>query len=272
MIEKLSDILVVCDLDGTLLTAKEGIPSCNVEMIRLFCAMGGRFTVATGRSVDSVSRYLDEIELSAPAILYNGGLLYDFNSKKVVRQSFLPEEAKKAFTRLCHIFPEVGAEIMPESLGICVTRASEYTYRHTQDEKLPYALRDLESAEGRWFKALFASTPAQQALLAQKAAGLSGEGYYFVSTGPVYYELMPRGVSKGTGLQNLCDYLNLPLENTVAIGDYYNDVEMLDIAGRSAAVENAPQDVKQHAAVVIPSCTDGGVAQFLYQLVSQYKP
>ena len=48
--ERLSDYLVFCDMDNTLLTAKEGIPACNRSVIRLFTAMGGRFTVASGRS------------------------------------------------------------------------------------------------------------------------------------------------------------------------------------------------------------------------------
>ena len=43
--ERLSDYLVFCDMDNTLLTAKEGIPACNRSVIRLFTAMGGRFTV-----------------------------------------------------------------------------------------------------------------------------------------------------------------------------------------------------------------------------------
>ena len=48
--ERLSDYLVFCDMDNTLLTAKEGIPACNRSVIRLFTAMGGRFTVRRSRS------------------------------------------------------------------------------------------------------------------------------------------------------------------------------------------------------------------------------
>ena len=45
----LSDTLVICDMDNTLLTAKEGIPACNRAVIQLYTSMGGLFTVATGR-------------------------------------------------------------------------------------------------------------------------------------------------------------------------------------------------------------------------------
>ena len=66
--ERLSDYLVFCDMDNTLLTAKEGIPACNRSVIRLFTAMGGRFTVASGRPPESIRAALGDIELSLPAI------------------------------------------------------------------------------------------------------------------------------------------------------------------------------------------------------------
>ena len=47
MIESLADLLVVSDMDNTLLTAKEGVPSCNRVTIQLFCELGGRFTAVS---------------------------------------------------------------------------------------------------------------------------------------------------------------------------------------------------------------------------------
>ena len=50
----LGDTLVICDMDNTLLTAKEGIPACNRAVIRLYTSLGGLFTVATGRPPESI--------------------------------------------------------------------------------------------------------------------------------------------------------------------------------------------------------------------------
>ena len=50
----LSDTLVICDMDNTLLTAKAGIPACNRAVIQLYTSMGGLFTVATGRPPESI--------------------------------------------------------------------------------------------------------------------------------------------------------------------------------------------------------------------------
>ena len=78
MIRSLKDILVVSDMDNTLLTPEDGVPFVNQVTMRLFCALGGHFTVATGRTMESAGRHLDSMTLSAPAILYGGGVMYDF--------------------------------------------------------------------------------------------------------------------------------------------------------------------------------------------------
>ena len=60
----LSDTLVICDMDNTLLTAKEGLPACNRTVINLFTSLGGLFTVATGRPPESIRAALEGIRLS----------------------------------------------------------------------------------------------------------------------------------------------------------------------------------------------------------------
>ena len=90
-----------------LLTAKEGIPACNRSVIRLFTAMGGRFTVASGRPPESIRAALGDIELSLPAISCNGSLLYDFQTNRVLRRSCLnQEQAAAAIADMLQKIPE----------------------------------------------------------------------------------------------------------------------------------------------------------------------
>ena len=63
MIRSLKDILVVSDMDNTLLTPEDGVPFVNQVTMRLFCALGGHFTVATGRTMESAGRHLDSMTL-----------------------------------------------------------------------------------------------------------------------------------------------------------------------------------------------------------------
>lgn len=72
-------------------------------------------------------------------------------------------------------------------------------------------------------------------------------------------ECTKAGVTKGTGLQFLCNYLNIPIEQSMACGDSENDLDILKAAGYSVAMENAEEEIKSVCDFVTASCDDDGV-------------
>lgn len=84
---------------------------------------------------------------------------------------------------------------------------------------------------------------------------------------PEYLEFLPPGVNKGKGLEVLATGLGLERSNVAALGDYYNDLEMLEYAGFAGAVANAAPEVQSAADRVFFSNIDGGAGQFLDSLV-----
>ncbi len=271
MIKKLSDLLVISDLDNTLLTAKEGIPEYNIEMINKFQQQGGRFTVATGRSVEAVSRYLHQVKFNTPAITYNGGVIYDYETNSILYKAILPESAKLALDMLRENFPDVGCEIMCDNFRIYLIKENEYTYWHLVDEKLSYVACDLSQVSNKWIKVLFADDNAR--LLEMKEfceKNIHFDDIEFVMTNSIYFEMMPKNITKGKALKTLCDLTKTQIANTICIGDYYNDVEILKNAGLSVCVDNAPDDIKKLCHITVPSCTDGGVGHLLAQIINSY--
>ena len=261
MIRSLKDILVVSDMDNTLLTPEDGVPFVNQVTMRLFCALGGHFTVATGRTMESAGRHLDSMTLSAPAILYGGGVIYDFEHDIRIRNTLLSKpSARRAVCDVLARFPGVGVEIMTEDGGICVVRANEYTYRHTVHEGLTYRMAPLEELDGGWNKVLFACSHEMLMQIQDFLDARKYPGVYFIATNRNYFEIMPEGAAKGAALGELCTYMGIPIENTVAIGDYFNDIELMRAAGHSVAMGNAPKEVQLAADTVTGRCLDGGVA------------
>ena len=272
MTKSLGDLLVVSDLDGTLLTSSEGLPGCNAAMIRLFSALGGRFTVATGRSPASARRALDGLPLGAPAIVFNGGMLYDYEKGVVAAEHFLPRQtALDAIRALTAQAPEVGVEVLADNGRMYLPACGAVVQRHAVREGLPYVAAQLEDIPGRWYKVLFGAPPAVLSSLEQFAAGLEWEGAYFTATSPTYLELMPQGVDKGSALRELCALIGVAAENVIAVGDYYNDIGMLRAAGHPVAVGNAAPQVKLLCEGEVLPCRDGGVAQLLYELIRRYE-
>ena len=272
MKQTLRDYLVFCDMDNTLLTAKEGIPSCNRTVIKLFTQLGGRFTVATGRPPESIRAALGDIQLSLPAISCNGSLLYDFSTNTVLRRATLDrQQATQAIQDIMRQFPRIGVEVMAHAGDMFVIQANEYTHAHQVDEKLPGVACPLENVPDGWVKVVFAADPETTRKLSQfSKMHYYGRENYFLHTNSIYLEIMPSGVGKASGLRDLCTLLGEPLQKTIVIGDYYNDLEMMQMAGHAVAVANAPAEVRTAAdEVTTCTCAEGAVGEYLYRLVDK---
>lgn len=272
MMQTLHDYLVFCDMDNTLLTAKEGIPSCNRTVIKLFTELGGRFTVATGRPPASIRAALGDIKLSLPAISCNGSLIYDFSTDTILRRATLDrKQATLAIADVVRQFPRIGVEVMAHAGDMFVVQANEYTHAHQVDEKIPSVACPLDSVPDGWVKVVFASDPETIRKLSQYAkTRYYGRENYFLATNNIYFEIMPGGVGKASGLRDLCTLLGEPLQKTIVIGDYYNDLEIMRTAGHSVAVANAPAEVKAAAdEVTTCTCSDGAVGEYLYHLIDK---
>lgn len=268
----LSDYLVVCDMDNTLLTAKEGMPSCNETVIRLFTEMGGLFTVATGRPPKSIRAALGSLKLSLPAISCNGALLYDMATESVIHRANLERvQATAAIEDIMAKFPRVGVEVMAGDGEMFVLRANSYTHAHQVDEKIGSTACTAECVPDGWVKVVFAADPESIRKLAQYAKmHYYGRDNYFLVTNKIYLELMPVRASKATALHDLCALMNIPQKKTIVIGDYYNDLEIMKEAGFAVAVANAPAEVKATANLVtMCRCEEGAVGEYLYQLIDQ---
>lgn len=97
---------------------------------------------------------------------------------------------------------------------------------------------------------------------------LSGRGLHLQITfsKPEYLEISPAGVTKAAGLAIVCEHLKIRPDEVIAVGDNFNDLEMLEFAGMSVVVYNAPDEVRRRADRVIPANDEDGVAQFVEEL------
>ncbi len=258
--------LIVTDMDGTLLTTDKHISKENLEAIDRFRSEGGKFTVATGRSIPSLEHYVEELKLDTPTILYNGGAVYDYKSRKMLWHSLLNQTARAYLQDVYDRFPSVGIEILMEDC-IYVVRLNDIVSKHLDTEKLAYVITTLDEVpKDGWFKALFALQPSE---MDEFESYLLSKGYpdvTFVRSFTHYFEMLPEGCSKGGALKHLSAFTGVPVDHIVAIGDYYNDYEMIRKAGIGVTVENAPQDLKDIARMVVCCNDDHALADLIEKL------
>ena len=83
----------------------------------------------------------------------------------------------------------------------------------------------------------------------------------------IWFSIISDEASKGIALEKLAEYLNIPMSQTVAIGNDNNDLSMIQMAGIGVAVENATSELKKVANYITNSNDDDGVAEFLKKLI-----
>ncbi|MFV0352529.1 MAG: Cof-type HAD-IIB family hydrolase [Oscillospiraceae bacterium] len=271
MIQSLKDILVLSDMDGTLLDSNKKLSTANLETIRLFTMLGGHFAVATGRMPDSVARYRVLAEYLSPSITAGGSIVYDFEEEEIKKNLFLPFTAgHRAMREVMELFPEVGVTLMSRGGTIYQIRPSQEGLQLYSDEYMTIHHCPEEDLPDNWNKVLFAGAPSLLEEIEDYVSRQEYPGMYFVMTDKHYLEMMPLGATKGNLIQTVCEMVGVSVENSYVIGDYYNDVDMMKKGGYSVAMGNAPVEIKRLANEVTATCEHSGVGQFLYKLIKRF--
>jgi Cof subfamily protein (haloacid dehalogenase superfamily) len=265
----LEGILLISDMDGTLITKDFHLPKRNAIAIERFIKKGGSFSVATGRPEYALVKYLDTVKLNAPAIVYNGSVIYDINTNKTVWYACLPQILRKTLKIIMDEFTDIGVEIYAKGC-VYIVRQNEWTKNHVINESLNHKITDVESTPIEWYKLLFACDNKRLQEVYEFTKTQVFDGFYFVFTNVMFLEVLPVGVSKGSALQKLAEMLGIMHNNIVAIGDYYNDIEILTAAGLGVVVKGAPDEVLAVANLTVGSCECGAVADTIEYLEGKY--
>lgn len=123
----------------------------------------------------------------------------------------------------------------------------------------------------RWLKVMFAAEKDQIDVLQRELMDLNLPGVHIVHSAERLVELVPEGAHKGAALKRLCNEIGIPLKRTAAIGDFYNDLEMIETAGFGIAVSNACREVQAAAGLVVSSNEQNGVAEAIEYVMENNK-
>ena len=114
-----------------------------------------------------------------------------------------------------------------------------------------------------WFKILFVRAPEKMDELHRWLDQHPLEGTYYINSSAVFCEMMAKGVDKGEGLRKLARVMGVDIQNTYAIGDFYNDIDMLKAAGTSVAVGDGAKEIIDMCDMVVGPCAQGAVADLI---------
>ena len=267
---------ILTDLDGTLFNSCGEVSQADRAAIREFIAGGGLFAVATGREPRNARRHLPDVPLNGPSVCLNGAAIYDFVRRRYI--SAIPMDMDAARDVLLHCL-EMD---WPLDLQVYTTDGiyyaspleiadPEFLRIHQPTTQLPMD----QLLQKTWIKTVLLER--QVDALALMRAYLKEKGYDrrlslvegttdVVKIGK-YQELLPQDVNKGTGVASLRQLPVYAGRTLFAVGDYWNDMELLAAADVACCPDNAIDEVKAVCARVLPSHNDGAVAALIRDVI-----
>ncbi|MBE6860478.1 MAG: HAD family phosphatase [Ruminococcus sp.] len=272
MFEDISKVVLVTDMDGTLLNSKKEVTPKDRAAIERFMQLGGKFTVATGRTIQSFSAFYDLLDLRFPVIMFNGSIIYDKLSDSVLYSESLPESAREYTMQIMREMPDIGGEVL-KTHETFVFSNNEYEKRHIEICKVIPVYSRLEDIKGDdWQKVLFAMAPEKIPELMELVSRKKYDGVCFVKSADIFFEMIKDGITKGSALKKYRELDEFKGYTFVAAGDYNNDIEMLIEADLGAAPANAQPEVKAAADIVLKNtCDEGAIAELIDIIIEKCK-
>lgn len=262
--------LCAVDIDGTLVNNNKLLSNENKTAVKSFVRKGGIFVIASGRAesgAEVVSNDLELYDLNGYIISFNGARIKNAATGEVIYQKYLPSELLEQVFIADEKY-NLGITTYVDDTAITERACNEYFKAEADFNKLK--IKRVKSLRKEITynipKFLIAGEPEiisrYEKILKTEIKGLN-----VFRSDPIYLEIIPPNVDKGSAFKFLIEYLNIEKENTMAIGDGFNDVCMLKEAGFAVAVENAQPEVKNAAHFITYSNENNGVAYALERFV-----
>ena len=264
---KFKGMLFCTDLDGTLFNSNRQLSEQNRQAIEYFKSEGGLFTFITGRVRLTADEIYKRLNPNAPFACFNGAALYDGASQSFMWWTALDTDFKAIVEDVKKYFPDVGCHLNTKD-NIYFTSfepSVETLIKNYNISRTAYKCDDIKEPV---IKAVFTSAdPYELSRLADhlNAHPLSAE-FDFIRSEDTFYEILPKGVSKGAALVKMAELLDIDIKNTVAVGDYNNDISMVKAAGIGYAVSNAVEELKAVADRITVSNDENAIAKIIYEL------
>ena len=260
--------LFVSDLDGTMLPSGDIVSSENIAAVQCAVRAGVTVTIATGRMFEAALPVAEALGVDVPIIAYNGALIKSPSGRIYEEHAIDPMLARDIIT-----FAQArGWYIQSYSGGVlryAVACEESRFYENSQKITGKAVGRNgmLAYVTGNGKLLLVTEGRAVSEARAQMLMDAFGAHIGVTRSADRLVEIVVKGVSKASALTALAAKLGITADETMAIGDAYNDLPMLKAAGKSVAMGNAFPEVKEEADYETLSCTENGLAAAIYTYV-----
>lgn len=267
---KFDGVLLASDYDATFAIGNN-VPPANLEKLEYFKAQGGRFTIATGRSLLTFKQVRPFIPFNAPVLLANGSVIYDFQRDKALFEKPLPPSVVADMALLARLRPEMSLEAYVGANDLYIWNTNPCVERHMAYVNATGHFSPVEEMPYPWDKAILEHEHGVLLELQREILSRWGDRYEAIFSAEHMLELNAKGCTKGSGVQRLAQLLGIKEENVYCVGDNENDISMLEVSALPFAPENAIPAVKAVPGIhVLPPCGEGAIGALIDVLDQRY--
>lgn len=263
--------VLALDMDGTLLNSDKVISKKTKEALEAAKENGVKIVLASGRPIDGLKRYLNELDLmdeNQYVLSYNGCLVQETKSENIIHEVGL---TGKDLHKIYNLSVELGVNIhaFSPTRGLITPKISKYTEVESELNGIEINVVDFNSIgeDEHIIKIMF----VDEAEVLDRAITKIPEEFYnkynIVKSTPFFLELINKNANKGVGLDALAKHLNISNKEIIAVGDAGNDLEMIKYAGLGVAMGNATDEVKEAANYITKSNNEDGIAQIIDEYI-----
>lgn len=264
--------LIVTDMDGTLLNREQELTKKNREAIDFAIENGVKVALASGRMYDSARQHIEYLNMDIPIIACNGSLIKSSDGKLIY--------SKKIDTDLClkaaAVLERYGVyyQCQHEDILFCrdtdnidsvYYRINEFMKTQTKVVIEKDLKKSIQNNDILKFTIIEEDDASMLPIIRKELETI--KGLKITSSWENNIEIMSNGVDKGEAIKMLCKHLNIDRSEIIAIGDNYNDIEMIEYAGLGVAMGNSNDDIKKIADYVTDTNEESGFANAIFKFM-----
>lgn len=258
---------VFSDIDGTLLDSGHRVTPRTREQILKIIEMGIPFVIVSARSPSGIYPIMKRNGFHCALISYSGALIMDPDRNVLYTREIERETAERIERFLAD---------KKYDMSWCIYSGDDWLSPDRCDERIRREERIVEALSGEGTvgdlpegagvnKFLCICAPGSIAGIEREVKEAFPEAEV-VRSSDILLEIMAKGISKREAVERYCRHLGILPKDTIAFGDNYNDVEMLEAVGRGYVMGNAPEEIKERFPYVTADNDHDGIAQVLEQV------
>jgi Cof subfamily protein (haloacid dehalogenase superfamily) len=259
--------MVAIDVDDTLLNDQMQITEATKKSLAAAIEQGILVTLATGRMFASAQKIAKQLGFNVPIITYQGSLVKNLMDEKILYERSVPLQAAE-FLYAYAEKNDLHLQVYHED-KLYVKEDNQRIKDYAALSNIPFIVaEDFKSfAHKPLTKMLFVDDPGKLDLIALDLQSQLGSSLHITKSKANFLEFLHPEGTKGHAVKSLASHYGYDVSEVIAIGDSWNDHEMLEIAGLGVAMSNAVESLKQIADYITLSNNDDGVKHVIDKFI-----